>query len=87
MKAEGCFFKEDTETVQNQIELKYRNDIKCFKKLIKKSEYYVENWYLSTNPDVAESNIDPLLHYLKYGGFEGRDPGPKFFQQLLLFNL
>lgn len=32
------------------------------------------NWdaYLANNPDVKEANIDPILHYLKHGIFEGR---------------
>jgi hypothetical protein len=30
--------------------------------------------YLSRNPDVAQSGADPLLHYVKYGRHEGREP-------------
>lgn len=36
------------------------------------------NWYRYRNPDVAESGIDPALHYLLYGAYEGRDPNPHF---------
>jgi spore maturation protein CgeB len=39
------------------------------------------NWYLSRNPDVKKSGIDPLLHYLQYGADEGRDPHPGFRTQ------
>ncbi|NTW43331.1 MAG: class I SAM-dependent methyltransferase [Anaerolineaceae bacterium] len=46
--------------------------------LIRASGLFDETWYLSNNPDVAQSEIDPLLHYLRYGGFEGRDPSPRF---------
>lgn len=46
--------------------------------LIRASGLFDENWYLSKNPDVAQAKVDPLLHYLRYGGFEGRDPGPEF---------
>ena len=46
--------------------------------LIRASGFFDENWYLSKNPDVDQSKVDPLLHYLRYGGFEGRDPGPEF---------
>ena len=46
--------------------------------LIRSSDLFDENWYLSNNPDVAQARIDPLLHYLLYGGFEERDPSPKF---------
>jgi FMN phosphatase YigB (HAD superfamily) len=35
-------------------------------------------YYLSRNPDVAAARIDPLWHFLHYGGMEGRDPSPFF---------
>ena len=35
-------------------------------------------WYLNEYQDVANSGIDPVFHYLKYGAGEGRDPGPCF---------
>ena len=46
--------------------------------LLKSSGLFDETWYLHNNPDIAQSNVPPLLHYLKKGGFEGRDPGPQF---------
>jgi glycosyltransferase involved in cell wall biosynthesis len=46
--------------------------------LIKSSDLFDEDWYLSNNPNVAQAKMDPILHYLCYGGFEGRDPGPNF---------
>jgi glycosyltransferase involved in cell wall biosynthesis len=46
--------------------------------LIGSSGYFDEPWYLTNNPDIAEKKITPCKHYLLYGGFEGRDPGPKF---------
>lgn len=36
------------------------------------------SWYLESNPDVAQSGADPLIHYLSYGWKEGRNPGPTF---------
>ena len=30
------------------------------------------SWYLSVNPDVAASGMNPLVHYLRYGEREGR---------------
>ena len=36
------------------------------------------DWYLKTYPDVADSGVNPLVHYLDIGGFEGRDPSPLF---------
>jgi SAM-dependent methyltransferase len=46
--------------------------------LLRTSGLFDETWYLSNNPDVAKAKIDPVKHYLRYGGFEGRDPGPEF---------
>lgn len=45
---------------------------------IRRSGLFDQEWYLQHNPDVAASKLDPLVHYLRYGGFEGRDPGPGF---------
>ncbi|MBV9391892.1 MAG: glycosyltransferase [Verrucomicrobia bacterium] len=36
------------------------------------------DWYLTENPDVAETGTEPLQHYLKYGWKEGRNPHPSF---------
>ena len=35
-------------------------------------------WYLGENPDVRRSGLDPLVHYLVFGGQEGRAPHPLF---------
>ncbi len=45
---------------------------------INRSGLFDKNWYLEKNLDVAQAKVNPLLHYLRYGGFEGRDPGPGF---------
>ena len=52
--------------------------------LIRTSGFFDEDRYLEENPDVAQAGIDPLLHYLLYGGFEGRDLPPYFFSQWYL---
>ena len=36
------------------------------------------SWYQSRHPDVAASGIDLLVHYVLYGGAEGRDPSELF---------
>ncbi|SFU76438.1 Glycosyltransferase involved in cell wall bisynthesis [Methylobacterium sp. 174MFSha1.1] len=36
------------------------------------------NYYLSTNPDVAQIGHDPLEHFLQYGWREGRNPNSWF---------
>jgi hypothetical protein len=52
-------------------------DVRC-RQLIVRSGMFNESWYLHHNPDVANSKIDPLSHYLRFGAYEGRDPGPDF---------
>ncbi|MFA7668253.1 MAG: hypothetical protein WCX93_02785 [Burkholderiaceae bacterium] len=36
------------------------------------------NWYLSQNPDIAASGVDPITHYMHWGWKEGRDPNRLF---------
>jgi hypothetical protein len=45
---------------------------------IRNSLFFDENHYLEENTDVRKSGTDAALHYLLYGGLEGRDPGPFF---------
>lgn len=42
------------------------------------SELFDTTWYLKKYPDVAVSEIDPILHYIRYGVKEGRNPTPWF---------
>jgi hypothetical protein len=36
------------------------------------------DWYLKTYPDLANISMSPIEHFVNYGAFEGRSPGPKF---------
>ena len=54
--------------------------------LIRNSPFFDETWYLSKYEDVAKSKIDPATHFLKFGGFEARDPGPNFDSNFYLAN-
>jgi GT2 family glycosyltransferase/ubiquinone/menaquinone biosynthesis C-methylase UbiE len=47
-------------------------------RLITASGLFDRDWYLQNNPDVAETGVDPLIHYLRRGAREGRNPGPAF---------
>jgi GT2 family glycosyltransferase len=49
-----------------------------YTRVIKSSNLFDKTWYLNNNPDVLQAKVDPESHYLKYGGFEGRNPGPEF---------
>jgi hypothetical protein len=46
--------------------------------LIESSGYFDAEYYLETYPDVKNSNIDPILHFIKYGWKEGRNPSQFF---------
>lgn len=52
--------------------------------LIRASGFFDEAWYLSNNPDIAQPKVDPLFHFIRYGGVEGRDPGPSFSSRYYL---
>ncbi len=47
-------------------------------RLLRASGLFDAGWYLRQNSDVAESRADPLLHYLRFGASEGRNPNPLF---------
>jgi len=53
-------------------------------KLVATSPLFDRDWYLMQNPDVAAVGVDPLKHYLRHGGFEGRDPSPHFSSEWYL---
>ncbi len=46
--------------------------------LVSGSGIFDRKWYLAQNPDVAKAGVNPLIHYLRRGGFEARDPSPHF---------
>jgi GT2 family glycosyltransferase/glycosyltransferase involved in cell wall biosynthesis len=46
--------------------------------VIRRSGLFDTHWYLAQNPDVAITGVDPLVHYLRHGAAEGRDPNPLF---------
>jgi len=48
------------------------------RKLIAESGLFDAKWYLSRYKDVAAAGVNPLIHYLKSGAHEGRDPNPDF---------
>lgn len=59
---------------------KYGYKFRYFKKtkIIRQSGLFDEAYYLISNPDVKASGIDPLKHYLLFGGIEGRNPSRRF---------
>jgi predicted HAD superfamily hydrolase/GT2 family glycosyltransferase len=52
--------------------------------IVAESGLFDADYYLTTNPDVAESSLDPMWHYLRYGVLEDRNPNPLFHSQWYL---
>ena len=46
--------------------------------LIRNSAFFDQNYYLGSNPDVKAAKFDAAVHYLQFGGQQGRNPGPRF---------
>jgi GT2 family glycosyltransferase len=46
--------------------------------LLAKSGLFDPDYYLRANADVADLNVDPLMHYLEQGCREGRNPSAEF---------
>lgn len=42
------------------------------------AEFFDREFYLTSYPDIARAGVDPLEHYLSWGGREGRSPAPWF---------
>jgi hypothetical protein len=45
---------------------------------IESSDLFDAAWYQANYPQVAQSGMDPLRHYLLIGAAQGWDPGPRF---------
>lgn len=46
--------------------------------LLRESELFDADFYLRKNPDVRKSGVDPVLHYLRQGARDGRNPSKEF---------
>lgn len=53
-------------------------------KVIKKSGLFDYEFYETNYPDVKVSNIDPLVHYIKFGWYENRNPSKTFNTKIYL---
>ena len=45
---------------------------------IEASDLFDGGWYLRQNPDAVRQLVSPAVHYLRTGGRDGAEPGPKF---------
>ena len=53
--------------------LRYINGVRN-KQMLMKSGFFDSLWYLEFYPDVAETGISAISHFLKYGNVERRIP-------------
>ncbi|WP_429038380.1 glycosyltransferase [Aeromonas veronii] len=52
--------------------------------LIDKSGLFDDEWYLGEYPDVAATGLSSRVHFIKYGLYMGRNPGPRFNSEFYL---
>jgi FkbM family methyltransferase len=50
------------------------------------SGLFDEGWYIRQYSDVAASGMNPVVHYVLYGAYEGRNPNPVFDTTFYLAN-
>lgn len=55
-----------------------RTDPRHAVNLVSASGLFDETWYEDRYPDVRQTGIDPLEHFMAHGWQENRDPGPDF---------
>ena len=46
--------------------------------LLKKSDLFDSEYYLNNNEDVRKAKVNPIMHYLRFGWKEGRNPSADF---------
>lgn len=56
----------------------HRKTLKQQAALVQASQHFDKQWYLEQYPDIANSTMNPVEHYLKFGGLEARNPSPNF---------
>lgn len=67
-----------TRLMDRVIRAKGAREIKRQAQQIKDCGLFDAEWYLATYPDVRESGMSPLEHFLRFGAHEERSPGPNF---------
>lgn len=77
IKFEDYYGLKTDEDIINQFETTNPTIIKAIKKILE-LELFDFIWYLSEYPDVKNAGVNPLVHYIKYGCNENRNPSEKF---------
>ena len=59
---------------------KWRAELRLWREIreVRRSGLFDAAWYEARYGDVARSGMDPLLHYMRHGAREGRNPNPDF---------
>ena len=57
-----------------------------WKKIIEKSGLFDIKYYLFSYPDVRQQDIDPIMHYIKYGVKEEKNPSEEFDTNFYLYS-
>jgi len=57
---------------------RFRTSVKKLVKLLNQSDLFDSEWYANNYSDVKASTMEPAMHYLLYGAFEGRNPSNSF---------
>ncbi len=75
---------------QRHAAVAYR-EIRSYKKalpsqvaMLEASPLFDAEWYCKQYPDVAQANIKPAEHFIKFGAIDGRHPGPLFSTEFYL---
>lgn len=58
--------------------MKTSSEFQALVERIRTSGRFDEEWYLKTYPDVALSGLGAIEHFLRFGAWLGREPGPEF---------
>lgn len=57
---------------------KYYLNVRKYTNLLKHSGFFDLEYYIKSNPDIVAAYSNPYHHYLRFGGFEGRNPSEYF---------
>ena len=57
-----------------------QSELKRFRAMLVEAKGIDPDWYGARNQDVASEGIDPVMHFILHGVFEGRAPLPEFVE-------
>ncbi|MBV7266329.1 hypothetical protein [Erythrobacter ani] len=60
--------------MRRRAETRIKNDAE----LVASSGFFDTEWYLASNLDIQQDDVDPVWHFVTSGAYDLRDPGPRF---------